>query len=80
MKKDLQKVILASIIGSLAVMTGCGQKNDNGMMKSPAKPKTEEEAKSWYDEGSKNMKMEKESKNGSYNNSNSNSNYHNGCE
>ncbi len=32
MKKDLQRLVLATIVGSLAVMTGCG-KNDNAVMK-----------------------------------------------
>ena len=52
MRKDVQRFFLAAIVGSLAVMTGCGQ-NNNGMMKSrhgEAKQQTEDRSKTWMEE------------------------------
>jgi len=57
MRKDVQRFFLAAIVGSLAVMTGCGQ-NDNGMMKSrhgDGKQQMDDKSKVWMEEDKESM-------------------------
>ena len=50
MSKDLKRLFLAAIIGSLAVMTGCGQSNNEMMKSRHGDSKQQKESKVWMEE------------------------------
>ncbi|MDN3506357.1 MAG: hypothetical protein P0S96_03910 [Simkaniaceae bacterium] len=60
----MQRFFLAAIVGSLAVMTGCGQ-NNNEMMKSrhgDAKDQVDEAQKTWMEDNKEPMPSEEPQK------------------
>ena len=68
MNKDLRRLVLACIIGSLAVLTGCGQKND-GMRKSRHGncKQQMQDSRTWMDDDKDSMKHQDKDDSSGYN-------------